>query len=303
MSSSMGSITLGCGESLCTVSPAAGGSITGWTVSGQPMLRMAGRESAGNQMVGREIADPRDAASFPLLPYSNRIGGGRFVHDGAIFRLSQTLSGEALPLHGIGMLRLWQMEVVTSDSLTMTLTHRGDGHWPFAFAAEQRVRVTDDGLLIAMSVTNRQPHDAPAAFGHHPYFDSAGASLRFDAQQVWSNGDDMLPIAASQPAGAFDFADGARVVGRRVDNSYTGWDGSATIDWTGRSYRLVITASSSLPVAVLYIPDAGDHFCFEPVPHLTDAINRPGCPAPMPMLGPGERFEASISLRAVPVRP
>ena len=185
----------------------------------------------------------------------------------------------------------------------MTLDHRGDAHWPFAFEAEQRIRVTDDGLSIAMSVTNRQPYAVPAAFGHHPYFDSPGASLRFEANQVWSNSAENLPIIARLPAGDFDFTDGAMVAGRTVDNSYTGWNGTATIAWVGRPYKLSITASRSLPAVVLYIPAASDHFCFEPVPHLTDAINRPDCPAPMPVLGPGERFDAHISLRATPANP
>ena len=183
----------------------------------------------------------------------------------------------------------------------MRISYDGDGNWPFAFDAEQRITLFDDALWIDMAVTNRAGRAAPIAFSHHPYFDAAGAALRFAADTVWINRADMIPECGEVPMGQFDFASGAPVAGRAVDNCYTGWDGTALISWIDRPHMLAISASRSLPATVVYCPLGGDFFCFEPVAHLTNAINIGDCPAPMPFVAPGERFTASIRMQALPV--
>jgi galactose mutarotase-like enzyme len=42
-----------------------------------------------------------------------------------------------------------------------------------------------------------------------------------------------------------------------------------------------------------------DGFCFEPVAHINDALNRPGNDHAMPLIGPGQSFTATIRFRAV----
>lgn len=247
-------------------------------------------------------SDPRDMASFPLVPYSNRIAQGRLAIGTARYSLAKTWANEQHPLHGVGMLLPWDVAEIGRDTLLLRLSYRGDGNWPFAFAAEQRIMVSTDGLALDLSVTSLHGQDAPAAFGHHPYFDADGATLRFAARRIWSNGPDGLPATPMTPSDDFDFADGPGVAGRSVDHCYTGWNGAAEIDWLGRPLRLAIEASVSLPAAVVFIPDSGDFFCFEPVPHLTDAVNRPECETPMPMLVPGETCSARIRMQALPAR-
>ena len=45
-----------------------------------------------------------DAASFPLVPYVNRIRGGRFTFRGREVRLAPNMAGDPSPLHGQGWL-------------------------------------------------------------------------------------------------------------------------------------------------------------------------------------------------------
>jgi aldose 1-epimerase len=54
-----------------------------------------------------------------------------------------------------------------------------------------------------------------------------------------------------------------------------------------------------LPSAVVYIRNGADGFCFEPVPHLNNALNLPDWEPAMPIVGPGEKFSASVRFRAV----
>ena len=51
-----------------------------------------------------------DAASFPLVPYVNRIRDGRFTFRGREVRLAPNMAGDPSPLHGQGWLSPWTVE-------------------------------------------------------------------------------------------------------------------------------------------------------------------------------------------------
>jgi aldose 1-epimerase len=240
---------------------------------------------------------PLMLASFPLVPYSNRIGNARFNWNGRDVRLVSNFAPEPHAIHGIGWRRPWQAARVDAHGCTLTLEHAGDEHWPFAFAATQSFALRDGALNITLTAINRADQPVPLAFGHHPYLDQNGASLRFNANAVIMNAFDALPLDPAVPDGQFDFHRGCAVVGRAIDNCYSGWDGHAQVCWAGRPLTLEIR--SDMTAAVVYIPKGGAAFCFEPVPHINNALNRPDLAPAMPLVQPGEAFVSTIELRAV----
>lgn len=281
---------IGGGDNVCTLCPAAGGSIVGWRVGAQEMLRKA---SPGAVNAG----DPLQMASFPLVPYSNRIGYARFPWHGRIIELIPNFAPEPHAIHGTGWKQAWAVAEQGDDHITIEYHHAGDAHWPWPFIAAQNVRVGNGVLEIKLSAVNMANEAAPLAFGHHPYFDQEGARLSFGAQQVWLSGADALPTEAIAPDGLLDFSNGGAVAARNIDHCYAGWDGKARVDWAGRPLALEIT--SDMPATVVYIPDGGDAFCFEPVPHINNALNRPGDLPAMPIIAPGDGFHAMIRFVAV----
>lgn len=282
-------ISISAGNSICTLIPALGGSVSAWHIDDQPMLRSASAESVA-------AADPLGMASFPLVPYSNRIANARFDWLGERIELAKNFAPEPHAIHGVGWRAAWTVKSHSTTSAELVFTHRGDQHWPWDFEARQVVTIAASELRLELSVRNFAACDVPLAFGHHLYFDQAGAILRFGADKVWMSGDDHLPYEAIDPAGPFDFRDGAPVETRSVDHCYTGVNGPAAIEWAGRKWALDI--SSPLPAAVVYIPPGGDAFCFEPVPHVNNALNMPSAMPAMPVIAPGELFETSILLKA-----
>src|SRR5438477_457961 len=54
-----------------------------------------------------------DAASFPLVPYVNRIRGGEFRFRGREVRLAPNMAGDPSPLHGQGWLSPWIVDEAT----------------------------------------------------------------------------------------------------------------------------------------------------------------------------------------------
>jgi aldose 1-epimerase len=274
-------------RSHCVLCPELGGSIVSWHVDGQSMLRTPCEKAIAEN-------DPLKLGSFPLVPYSNRIDGGRFVWDKKPHSIFQNFPPEHHALHGLGWQRPWTVTTIEPNRCTLSLKHEADEHWPWSFEATQEVELIDGEMTIVSRVTNLSKISVPLAFGHHPYFDQSGASLQFCAQSVLLNDNQSLPIQPQPIAEQFAFGDAEPVTGREVDNCYTGWDGRARIAWEGRSLALEI--KSDLGAAVVYIPREGETFCFEPVPHANNALNRPDLAPQMPVIEPEAIFEAKITM-------
>ena len=285
-------LTLSHGTGRCDLIPSLGGSIAAWTVNGQEMMRSASDFSIATN-------DPFGMASFPLVPYSNRIGNGRFEWDGKRYALARNFPPEPHTIHGVGFERPWQVRARAADSVTLALYHRPGASWPFAFEAQQRVTLSDGALAIEMSAVNLADRAVPLAFGHHPYFPRGGAVLKFRAQGVWLVGDDGLPSLLVKPFDKFDYSNATSVARGEIDHCFVGWDRMAEIAWPDRRLALEITASEALPCAVVCIRSDIGGFCFEPVPHNNDALNRQGRDYAMPVIAPGKAFTASIVFRAV----
>jgi aldose 1-epimerase len=276
----------------CELFPDVGGSIGAWTVQGQAMLRAAGAASV-------TAYDPYGMASFPLVPYSNRIANGSFEWNGSRITLARNFPPEPHAIHGVGFEQPWACASRTADSALLTLNHRPDAGWPWPFEAQQRITLADRELTLELRAVNLAPHSAPLAFGHHPYFPRSGARLQFEARSVWLVGDDGLPSEPVPASGRFDFAHGAAVERGPLDHCFTGWNGCAAIVWPGKPFALEITGSPSLSAAVVYSRSGAEGFCFEPVPHLNNALNMAGCEPAMPVMAPGAAFSSSIRFRAV----
>jgi aldose 1-epimerase len=283
-------ITIASARSQCVIAPDIGGSIVSWQVDGQDMFRNADPEAVPQ-------CNPLLMASFPLVPYSNRIGNAEFEWDHQTHALATNFHPEPHAIHGVGWQRSWRIAELTADRCILALLHDPDDCWPWPFEARQEILLDNGTLYIHSYAVNLSDRVVPLAFGNHPYFDMDGATLMFAATSVLMNGDDALPQSPCPPFGQYDFSQQTSVAKRKVDNCYSGWDGTAQISWAGRNLALEI--SSDLEAAVVYIPGDEDAFCFEPVPHANNAINRPDLSPQMPIVEPAGRFESTLLLRAV----
>jgi aldose 1-epimerase len=277
-------LRIACGDSLCSLLPQAGGSIGGWRVNGQEMFRSALDEN-----------DPLKSASFPLVPYSNRIADARFDWNGEKVQLVADDLSSPHAIHGLGWKRPWEVREAGADFATLILCHSPDANWPWPFAAEQKFSVDEASLSVKMTARNLADWAVPLAFGHHPYFESGGATLTFEASAFLPTGEHSLPAEQVAIGPAHNFSNGLAVSSIELDDQFAGWTGTSEIRWEGRPLGLRIT--SNLSHAVVFTPSAADFFCFEPVPHLTNALNRGD--GDMPVIEPGESFTAQIRFEAI----
>jgi len=262
--------------------PELGGAISSLRHDGRDVLRPT---PAGAR-------DPLEAACFPLVPYANRIAHGRFAFDGQDYHLPLNADGQPHPLHGVGWQRAWEVGAVDLESATLHHRQAADVDWPWSYAAEQHFRLSERGLQVTLSVTNRDPRPMPAGLGFHPYFPaSPDTRLTFDAESVWLADAEMLPTDPAEVAHLADWSAGDAVQRTcLIDNAYAGWSGQARIDAPFGTLHL--TGESTPYLHVFMLPGA-DFFCAEPVSDMPDAPNRtPG----MTALAPGETRQIGMAL-------
>lgn len=281
-------IDVAAGDWRATLRPELGGAVTALSWRGRDVLRPT-PEGAD---------DPLQTACFPLVPYANRIDGGRFVFDGRAVRLTPTPGFEPHALHGEGWRRPWSVVDADSRSVTLALEHpRGD--WPWRWTARQDVALDEAGLSLSLSLTNTDDDPMPAGLGLHPWFIRPGEGrLMLEAGAVWRVDARLIPTALAAPAGVFDWADGPRIDDAPfVDNAYAGWDGIARIADEAR--MVTLEASANAAWAHVYAPRGEGFVCIEPVTHRPDALNAPaGEASGLVVLLPGETMAMSLRITA-----
>jgi aldose 1-epimerase len=283
-------LTLRSGASSVVVAPAYGAGLTGWMRGRTPMLRRALPQAA-------IAGDPHAMGCFPLLPYGNRTGLRRFCWRGTEYELAPNFGDHAHTIHGVGWQRAWAVEAAAPQSVRLSLAHRPDPNWPFAFDAAVAYSLSGSALTMAIEMINRHHAPAPAGIGFHPFLPKThDASLRFDAGGGWENGADVLPDRHRPLRADWQHAIPRPVSESRLDNCFTGWDGIADIQAGPASLR--IEASAVFRQLQVFTPSWADFFCVEPVSHVPNALNRPGLAADQAMhvLAPGETLAGTVRL-------
>lgn len=280
MTASTSSLELRAGALRLALRPDLGGSIAGLWHGDTPVLRST--EPADLQL-------PRASASYPLVPYSNRLGYRRFRWEGKDHETVANFGDNPHSVHGVAWLREW--EVVSSDETEAVIRYRhvADAHWPFAFEVLQYYTVTPERVTVRFAFTNTDTQTQPAGLGWHPYFPKRERSqLDIAVTGRWDSDATQLPVShAAQPG-----IDGP-VSGFNFDNCFDGWTGAARI----RDEKFALSLTSSLSYLVVYTPHDKDYYCVEPVSHVSDAFHMADpVAAGLRAVKPGETFEASMTL-------
>ncbi|MFV3130973.1 aldose 1-epimerase [Niveispirillum sp. KHB5.9] len=257
------------------LAPEMGGSVLGLYHDGQPVLRSA-----------PAVAEVRETACFPLLPFANRIIDGRFSWQGRDIALWPNFPPEPHAVHGLGWQRPWQVAEWGTDHAMLVLDHAADPFWPFDFQARQHFRIGPDGLRVELNLRNRAGGVMPAGIGLHPYFPCCPSTiLRFRAEGAWLNGDHGLPDRRV-PGGAWDCRDGRLVAEHPLNHDFDGWDGVAEIIGPDAP-AIRVQAGGALRWLRIFAPAGHDILAVEPVSHGANALARPdpaalGCVALAP---------------------
>lgn len=268
--------------------PTRGGSILSFEWRDQPLMRRA----AGPGIL--------DVACFPIVPYSNRIAGGRFSWNGRTVTLAPNFPAvdSINPLHGPGWLSAWSLAEATGNALRLFHDYSGPD-WPWAYRAELSYSLGECGLTARLAVTNCAEEPMPAGLGFHPYFPRTASTRYLGLHRgEWCRDSSGLPTKLDRRSRAIDWWDGAAVNARAIDTVYSDREGPLQIQWPDRNLAARIDCSNNLSLTSVFAPEGMNWFCVEPVSHMTDALNRAGSEYTMAVLQSGETMVAEMGLRA-----
>jgi aldose 1-epimerase len=222
---------------------------------------------------GGTPTDALAAASFPLVPFVNRIRAGEFSFRGRTVRLAPNMAGDASPLHGQGWLGNWRVVSAGDDEAVLRFEHP-KGEWPWTYVAEQHFRLTANSLELTLTCTNRSPDPMPCGLGQHPYFHCGPATrIQTEVANVWLIDEHVLPTEMVPAEGRFDLSNTA-VCGMNLDHGFGGWSGTARLSDPAWPIELAMS-SGDASFFQLYSPSSGQIFVAEPVTHANAALNAP----------------------------
>lgn len=246
------------------------------------------------------------ASSFVLIPYSNRIEGGRFTFQGQTYQLA---NGERHASHGDVRGRAWQVDSVTATAIHCSIDSRtyADANWPWPFTATLAYTLRENTLFARLTVTNQGTSAMPAGLGWHPYYnrtlahDGEPILLHFEVQSVYPDANDnRIPSGPPQPlAPNQDFAvERALTPENFIDACFYGYAGNGSITWPASDIKLVYTCSPNCTHLILFNP-AKPYFAAEPVTNANNGVNlyTQGDPTSgIRVLAPGETLEATFAI-------
>jgi aldose 1-epimerase len=244
---------------------------------------------------------PVALASFPLVPFVNRVRGGTFSFRGRTVTLARNLLPDPSPLHGQGWLAEWEVARISGDSAELVFRH-GPGEWPWAYEARQIFALDETGLSLDLTCTNRSDEPMPCGLGQHPYFPCTPQTrLDTGVESVWEIDEQVLPVARLAATGRYDLRE-RLVCGQGLDHGFGGWSGRAAIADPALPFRIEMS-SPDARFFQLYSPADGGLFVAEPVTHANAALNEPEERWPelgLRVLDPGESMSLTMRVDVLP---
>jgi aldose 1-epimerase len=189
----------------------------------------------------------------PLMPWPNRVDGGRYTFDGRAHQLALTEPLHGNAIHGLTRWSRWRP--VERSARRIVLEHALDPQpgYPFSLSLELLYELTPQGLVVRTSVTNAGVARCPFGAGFHPYFSCGPVGTRVDASLLKVPANEvLLADARGIPTGrapvegtSCDFRR-ARPIGEQVlDHAFAGLardpDGRARVELASADQRRRIT--------------------------------------------------------------
>lgn len=256
------------------------------------------------------------AASWLMLPYSNRIRDGKFTFEGREYVLANAKNHA---IHGDVRNRPWKVVEQAPNRLVLEFDSAtvADFNWPWPILARVEIEADGDRLVQRLKLENRGDTTMPAGFGWHPYFrrwlsrDGEPVELQFHVTRVHPDGSanglptdkaDGLPDGPSVPLPPeLDFSTSRPLGDLRLDACFGGFDGRAEIGWPESGVRLFMECSPNVTHLICFAPADRPLVAVEPVANATDGVNLLATGAedsgviPLPA---GKTLEASFTIRA-----
>ncbi len=229
---------------------------------------------------GREMDyDISKAASFPLVPFANRVENNIFQFRRKTYLLKANSPWDKHFLHGEAWLSEWTLLKVTPTEIEMEYICENSPYSPYCYKSYQKISIENNTISMQLSVKNNGNAALPFGLGHHPFFFQDGATtLQAKAEYYYGEKHDYLPDEKQKIPPALHFENHKTLPRHWLNNGFGGWDGHAEILWPNQKMGARLTADKNFSDYFIFTPDKifdasyqNDFFCFEPMTHPANA--------------------------------
>jgi aldose 1-epimerase len=202
-----------------------------------------------------------------LIPWPNRIQDGSYEFDGRRHQLPLDDVEEQDAIHGLVRWAAWTAGEHSADRVVMEhMLHPRPGY-PFSLAISIEYALSDDGLQVRTTATNRGVGACPYGSGSHPYLAVAAPTvdsviLRVPARTVLRSDERGIPVGSASVEGTeYDFRRPRRIGTTKLDNGFTDLerddDGRARVELHDpqRTDRLTLWVDETYPYVMLFTGD------------------------------------------------
>ena len=236
-----------------------GGGLRAYTAAGHALLDGYGAEEMSSSGRGQV-----------LIPWPNRIRDGSYTFDGERHQLPIDDVEEQDAIHGLVRWAAWT--VAEREPHRVVMAHRLHARpgYPFSLQLAIEYRLSEDGLRVRTTATNRGAAACPFGSGAHPYLTVGtetvdSMTLRAPGSTVLRSDERGIPVGAGSVDGTdCDFRRPRPIGETRLDNAFTDLerdeDGLARVElrntrdgrsltlWVDESYRyLMLFTGDPLP--------------------------------------------------------
>jgi aldose 1-epimerase len=171
---------------------------------------------------------PPNGAGSVLMPWPNRLRGGRYTFAGRQYQVPITEVARGNAIHGLARWARWVPVAINPSSVTLGCDIPPQTGWPFEVRAEVTYALhPDHGLTVTAVARNHGDSPAPFGAGFHPYVGLRGhqldeTTLHVPARQRFVTDEAQLPVGPQDVAGTpYDFGKARRLKTLRMDDTFT----------------------------------------------------------------------------------
>ncbi|MFB2554769.1 aldose 1-epimerase family protein [Herbiconiux liangxiaofengii] len=258
-----------------------------------------------------ESSTPPGAAGIVLMPWPNRVAGGRWMLDGAVQQLDITEPKYGNASHGLLRYTAYRVVAQEPSRLLQSASVFPQHGYPFRLDTTVEHALTAEGMTVTHTVLNASAEPAPVAVGAHPYLRIGDVpveelTVTVDATTRFVTDERQIPVAEEPVVGTeYDLAHGRRIGDLAIDDCYGGVamtdgrsrqrvqapDGRAVELWADADFGFVQVFT---PPAFASIDGPRKAIAIEPMTAPADAFNSG---RGLRWLQPGERWELRWGIR------
>jgi aldose 1-epimerase len=223
---------------------------------------------------GRDVLDGYGANEMSssgrgqvLIPWPNRIQDGRYSFDGQDHQLPLDDVEEQDAIHGLVRWGSWIAGDRAENRVVMEHALHPQPGYPFSLALSVEYLLSEEGLLVRTTATNRGPRPCPYGSGNHPYLMAPvsrvdSLTLRVPGNTLLRSDERGIPVDRLPAEGTdYDFRR-PRVIGPTVlDHAFTdlarGDDGRARVELRDpdRGAGVTLWADEAYPYVMVFTGD------------------------------------------------